>query len=147
MIRGCRQASSSPLATYFTDHPGFPNMGGVLSQIPPSHYFPNFSASFFIEYHVYIWQGYTSSAPVTPVKYECEADSKRYICKINNFAYREITKRSFGIPHPRAHHVRPAKFVMIWTITLVAYWYIGMTCQVINKHAKTLFEKSRSHWT
>ena len=48
---------------------------GLLSQIPPFRYFPNFSAlskhMLVIQYHIHIWQ-------VSPVRYEC--DSKNVTC-------------------------------------------------------------------
>ena len=39
-----------------------------------------------------------SSAAVTPVKYECDANNLRYFCKIENFAYGEINEGALVTP-------------------------------------------------
>ena len=41
-----------------------------------------------------------SSAVVTDVKYGCDAKNLGHICKIENFACREINERTFSNPHP-----------------------------------------------
>ena len=56
-----------------------------------------------IEYHVYIWQ----VSPQLSCGDSCQIwmwfkGSNSYIYKVENFAYREINKRSFSNPHPRA---------------------------------------------
>ena len=80
---------------------------GLLSQFPPLRYFPSFSESpkhtFAIEYHVYIWH----VSPQLSCGDTCQIwmwlkESNRYFCKIKNFAYGEISERSFSNPHTRA---------------------------------------------
>ena len=57
-----------------------------------------------IEYHIYIWQ----VSPQLSCSDACQIwmwfkESNRYFCKIENFAYREINKRSFSNPHRQCH--------------------------------------------
>ena len=54
-----------------------------------------------IEYRVYIWQ----VSPQLSCGDTCQIwmwfrESNRYFCKIENFAYGEISERSFSNPHP-----------------------------------------------
>ena len=54
-----------------------------------------------IEYHVYIWQ----VSPQLSCGDTCQIwmwfrESNRYFCKIENFAYGEISERSFSNPYP-----------------------------------------------
>ena len=54
-----------------------------------------------IEYHVYIWQ----VLPQLSCGDTCQIwmwfrESNRYFCNIENFAYGEISERSFSNPHP-----------------------------------------------
>ena len=78
---------------------------GLLSQFPLFRCFPNLSALWIhtlaIEYHVYIWQ----VSPQLSCGDTCQIwmwfkYSNRYFGEIENFAYREINKRSFSEPHP-----------------------------------------------
>ena len=78
---------------------------GLLSQLPPFRYFPNFSAlskhTLDIKYHVYIWQ----VSPQLSCGDTCQIwmwfkESNSYFCKTENFAYREINERRFSNPHP-----------------------------------------------
>ena len=80
---------------------------GLLSQFPPVHYFLIFSAlskhTIDIEYHLNIWQ----VPPQLSCGDTCQIwmwfkESKRYFCKIENFAYGEINEQSFSNPHPRS---------------------------------------------
>ena len=75
---------------------------GLLRQIPPFHFFPNFSAlskhTLDIEYRVYIWQVCCGD--------NCQIwkwfkESNSYFCKIENFAYGQINEQSFSNPQPR----------------------------------------------
>ena len=86
---------------------GFPiQLGwGLLSQFSPFRYFPHFpllsKQTLAIEYHVYIWQ---VSAQLSCGD-NCQIwmwfrESNRYFCKIENFAYGEISIRSFSNPPP-----------------------------------------------
>ena len=86
---------------------GFPiQLGwGLLSQFSPLRYFPHFpllsKQTLAIEYHVYIWQ----VSPQHSCGDNCQIwmwfrESNRYFCKIENFAYGEISERSFSNPHP-----------------------------------------------
>ena len=79
---------------------------GLLSQYPPFRYFPHFpllsKQTLAVEYHVYIWQ----VSPQLSCGDTCQIwmwfeESNRYFCKIENFAYGEISERSFSNPHPR----------------------------------------------
>ena len=110
---------------------------GLLSQFPPFRYFPNFSKSpkhtLAIEYHVYIWQ----VSPQLSCGDTCQIwmwskESNRYFCKIENFAYGEISERSFSNPTPgplfmkktlfcgkRKHHYKP-KTVCLRPIMVIA---------------------------
>ena len=78
---------------------------GLLSQFSPFRYFPHFlllsKQTLAIEYHVYIWQ----VLPQLSCGNTCQIwmwfrESNRYFCKIENFAYGEISERSFSNPHP-----------------------------------------------
>ena len=77
----------------------------LLSQFSPFRYFPHFlllsKQTLAIEYHVYIWQ----VSPQLSCGDTCQIwmwfrESNRYFCKIENFAYGEISERSFSNPHP-----------------------------------------------
>ena len=75
---------------------------GLLSQFSPFHYFPLLSKqTLAIQYHVYIWQ----VLPQLSCGDTCQIwmwfrESNRYFCNIENFAYGEISERSFSNPHP-----------------------------------------------
>ena len=78
---------------------------GLLSRFPPFRYFPIFSTSpkymLVIGYHAHIWQ----VLPQISCGDTCQIwmwfkECKRYLCKIENFAYGEIDERSFNNPHP-----------------------------------------------
>ena len=82
-------------------------------------YFPNFSAlskhTLDIEYHVYIWQ----VSPQLSCGDTCQIwmwfnESKRYFCKIENFAYGEINKHSFSNPHPWTESSRHWSMGTLW---------------------------------
>ena len=82
---------------------------GLLSQFSPFRYFPHFpllsKQTLAIEYHVYIWQ----VSPQLSCGDTCQIwmwfkESNRYFCKIENFAYGEISERSFSNPHPWQIH-------------------------------------------
>ena len=79
---------------------------GLLNQFSPFRYFPHFpllsKQTLAIEYRVYIWQ----VSPQLSCGDTCQIwmwfrESNRYFCKIENFAYGEISERSFSNPHPR----------------------------------------------
>ena len=79
---------------------------GLLSQFSPFLYFPHLpllsKQTLAIEYHVYIWQ----VSPQLSCGDSCQLwmwfwESNRYFCKIENFAYGEISERSFSNSHPR----------------------------------------------
>ena len=78
---------------------------GLLSQFSPLRYFPYFpllsKQTLAIEYHVYIWQvsPQLSCGDTRPI-WMWFRESNRYFCKIENFAYWEISERSFSNPHP-----------------------------------------------
>ena len=78
---------------------------GLLSQFSPFRYFPHFpllsKQKLAIEYHVCIWQ----VSPQLCCGDTCQIwmwfrESNRYFCEIENFAYGEISERSFSNPHP-----------------------------------------------
>ena len=78
---------------------------GLRSQFSPFRYFPHFpllsKQTLAIEYHVYIWQ----VSPQLSCGDTCQIwmwfrESNRYFCKIENFAYGEISERNFSNPHP-----------------------------------------------
>ena len=78
---------------------------GLLNQFSPFRYFPHFpllsKQTLAIEYRVYIWQ----VSPQLSCGDTCQIwmwfrESNRYFCKIENFAYGEISERSFSNPHP-----------------------------------------------
>ena len=77
----------------------------LLSQFSPFRYFPHFpllsKQTLAIEFHVYIWQ----VLPQLSCGDTCQIwmwfrESNRYFCKIENFAYGEISERSLSNPHP-----------------------------------------------
>ena len=79
---------------------------GLLIQFPTFCNFPNVSESpehaLAIEYHVYIWQ----MSPKLSYGDTCQIWMwlkvyNRYFFKIENFAYGEISERSFSNPHTR----------------------------------------------
>ena len=81
---------------------------GVTKPIFSVPLFPTFpllsKQTLAIEYHVYIWQ----VSPQLSCGDTCQIwmwfrESNRYFCKIENFAYREISERSFSNPHPRTN--------------------------------------------
>ena len=62
------------------------------------------------EYRVYIWQ----VSPQLSCGDTCQIwmwfrESNRYLCKIENFAYREISERSFSNPHPETQGITAVK--------------------------------------
>ena len=64
-----------------------------------------------IEYHVYIWQVSPQlSCADTRQIWMWFRESNRYFCKIENFAYGEISERSFSNPTPGPNCV-----VLAWT--------------------------------
>ena len=78
---------------------------GLLSQFSPFRYFQHFplllKQTLAIEYRVYIWQ----VSPQLSCGDTCQIlmwfrESNRYFCKIEYFAYGEISERSFSNPHP-----------------------------------------------
>ena len=83
---------------------------GLLSEFSPFRYFPHFpllsKQTLAIEYHVYIWQ----VSPQLSCGDTCQIwmwfrESNRCFCKIENFAYGEISERSFSNPHPCTRQV------------------------------------------
>ena len=83
---------------------------GLLGRFSPFRYFPHFSLlskqTLALEYHVYIWQ----VSPQLSCGDTCQIwmwfrESNRYFCKIENFAYGEISERSFSTPTPGLHPV------------------------------------------
>ena len=98
------------LAPFLLDVPGVGKVSrpgvGLLRQFSPFRYFPHFpllsKQMLAIEYHVCIWQ----VSPQLSCGDTCQIwmwlrESNRYFCKIENFAYGEISERSFSNPHPR----------------------------------------------
>ena len=78
---------------------------GLLSQFSPFRYFPYFpllsKQKLAIEYHAHIWQVSPQlSCGDTCQRWMWFRESNRYFCKIENFAYGEISERSFSNPHP-----------------------------------------------
>ena len=78
---------------------------GLLSQFSPFRYFPHFpllsKQTFAIEYRVYISQVSPQlSCGDTCLIWMWFRESNRYFCKMENFAYGEISERSFSNPHP-----------------------------------------------
>ena len=76
---------------------------GLLSQLSPFRYFPHFpllsKPTLAIEYHVGIWQVSSQrSCGDTCQIWMWFRESNRYFCKIENFAYGEISERSFSNP-------------------------------------------------
>ena len=78
---------------------------GLLIEFSRFRYFPHFlllsKQTLAIEYHVYIWQ----VSPQLSCGDTCQIwmwfrESNRCFCKIVNFAYGEISERSFSNPHP-----------------------------------------------
>ena len=130
---------------------------GLLSQFSPFRYFPYFpllsKQTLAIEYHVYIWQ----VLPQLSCGDTCQIwmwfrESNKYFRNIENFAYGEISERSFSNPHPRAitrtayrHTIRSR------------YWYYLIPIQGIEMiHSKwysksiptfDIWEKSNSNIT
>ena len=91
---------------------------GLLSEFSPFRYFPHFpllsKQTLAIEYHVYIWQ----VSPQLSCGDTCQIwmwfrESSRCFCKIENFAYGEISERSFSNPHPCITFVRQSHW---WTV-------------------------------
>ena len=110
---------SEPMMTYC--HLGW----GLLSEFSPFRYFPHFpllsKQTLAIEYHVYIWQ----VSPQLSCGDTCQIwmwfrESKRCFCKIENFAYGEISERSFSNPHPRTLGNKFSKIlikIQNWSVT------------------------------
>ena len=109
---------------------------GLLSQFSPFRYFPHFSLlskqTLAIEYRVYIWQ----VSPQLSCGDTCQIwmwfrDSNRYFCKIENFAYGEISERSFSNPHPRKDMYITIEFsyhglpLLNSVPALVISWYVS----------------------
>ena len=99
---------------------GVPQGWGLLSQFSPFRYFPHFpllsKQTLAIEYRVHIWQ----VSPQLSCGDTCQIwmwfrESNRYFCKLENFAYGEISERSFSNPHS-------------WTG--VSIWSFSMDCLV-----------------
>ena len=85
---------------------------GLLSQFSPFRYFPHFpllsKQTLAIGHHVYTWQ----VSPQLSCGDTCQIwmwfrESNRYFWKIENFAYGEISERSFSNPHPSPVIVQP----------------------------------------
>ena len=102
---------------------------GLLSQFSPFRYFPYFpllsKQTLAIEYHVYIWQ----VLPQLSCGDTCQIwmwfrESNRYFRNIENFAYGEISERSFSNPHPWTV-IWLAGFNFHLIICLISYWLIG----------------------
>ena len=79
---------------------------GLLSQFFPFRYFPHFpllsKQTLAIEYRVHIWQVWPQlSCGDTCQIWMWFRESNRYFCKIENFAYGEISERRFSNPHTR----------------------------------------------
>ena len=79
---------------------------GLLSQFSLFRYFPHFpllsKQTLAIEYGVHIWQiSLQLNCGDTCQIWMWFRESNRYFCKIENFAYGEISERSFSNPHPR----------------------------------------------
>ena len=102
---------------------------GLLSQFSLFSYFSHFpllsKQMLGIEYHVYIWQ----VLPQLSCGDTCQIwmwfrESNRYICKIENFAYGEISERSFSNPHPRSSTIlpTPVDFFVIGSHLLIIIW-------------------------
>ena len=102
------QSDTKPLVAYLRTGPA--RGGGLLSQFSPFRYFPHFpllsKQTLAIEYHVYIWQ----VSPQLSYGDTCQIwmwfrESNSYFCKIENFAYGEISERSFRNPHPSSREI------------------------------------------
>ena len=94
---------SDPDRSLVDTHP-LQGWGLLLSQFSLFHYFPHFpllwKQTSATEYDIYIWQ----VLPQLSCGDTCQIwmwfrESNRYFCKIENFAYGEISKRSFSNPH------------------------------------------------
>ena len=107
-LQGLHDALSCTYLNSIMDYPSVSktHLGwGLLSQFSPFRYFPHLpllsKQTLGIEYHVYIWQ----VSPQLSCGETCQIwmwfrESNRYFCKIENFAYGEISERSFSNPHP-----------------------------------------------
>ena len=98
----CGRATDGPTGAV----PANPGLG-VTKPIFSFRYFPHFlllsKQALAFELRVNIWQ----VSPQLSCGDTCQIwmwfrESNRYFCKIENFAYGEIRKRSFRNPHPRA---------------------------------------------
>ena len=92
---------------------------GLLSQFSPFRYFPHFpllsKQALTIEYRVYIWQ----VSPQLSCGDTCQIwmwfrESNRYFCQIENFAYGEISERSFSNPYPRTAMIYSKSHVFVY---------------------------------
>ena len=90
---------------------------GLLSQFSPFRYCPHFpilsKQALAIEHCVYIWQ----VSPQLSCGDTCQIwmwfrESNRYFCRIEKFAYGEISERSFSNPHPW-YQKRPVSCISI----------------------------------
>ena len=104
------------------------NLGwGLQSQFPPFRYFRHFPLlsrqSLAIEYHVYIWQ----VSPQLSCGDTCQIwmwfrESNRYFCKIENFAYGEISERSLVTPTPEHQCWLLVNVVLSFKLFLTKIW-------------------------
>ena len=104
-------------------HPGQREAGmGVTKPIFSVPLFSTFSAivkkALAIENRDYIWQvsPQLSCGDTCQIWMWCR-ESNRYFCKIENFAYGEISERSFSNPHPRTSHslmISAASRLWLW---------------------------------
>ena len=121
---------------------------GLISQFSPFRYFPHFplfsKQTVAIEYHVYIWQVSSQlSCGDTCQIWMWFRESNWYFCKIENFAYGEISERSFSNPHPSRDPTGNSAitkcfgYVCIYSVACVyIYIYMYRVGEVPSKYVK-----------
>ena len=129
---------------------------GLLSEFSPFRYFPHFpllsKQTLAIEYHVYIWQ----VSPQLSCGDTCQIwmwfrESNRCFCKIENFAYGEISERSFSNPHPWSiawAMIFPS--IMVgerWQAISVVGWVSKLNCSVLTRRNETTPCQQRAIYT
>ena len=110
---------------------------GLLSQFSPFCYFPHFlllsKQVLAIEYRIYIWQ----VSPQLSCGDTCQIwmwfrESSRYFCKIENFAYGEISEQSFSNPHPWSPSVQQCYILYLMPFTPCTFVALGLCLSVIT---------------
>ena len=96
-----------------------------ISSVPSFFHFPLLSKQkLAFEYHIYIWQ----VSPHRSYGDTCQIwmwfeESNGCFCKIENFAYGEISERSFGNPHPICEGT-----YMSFQTALLWFWLLIILC-------------------